>query len=178
MGSQSRSASRRKWHKVRSGQKEAARHSPCTKVQRQSHLIFFLPHGRKEYRSSWAWDYNSVASFLLTQKCQITVDVMHQISIHEMENWKYFSSRKPQNYVHPLGKLCHFLFCPFSCFSSSPFLPSCPQSSFLLPFFFSLFLSSFLPQTYLLSVSHELRLFWNQQIQHFIAPKTLLFFNI
>lgn len=102
-------------------------------------------------------DVNSVASFLSTEKW-ITTDVINKVSICEKENWKIFLPRAPQNYANALGRvydyslllfLLLFYLSPFSHIPSTIFLPSSSHTSS--------FLSSFLPQTYLLNVSHELR---------------------
>lgn len=128
--------------------------------------------GRKECRSSWAWDYNSVASFLLTHQYQITIDVINKVSIREKENWK-FPTKKASELCPFLGKRMSFSFLPFFLLSFlSPFL-ILPSTVFFPPSLLSfLFLPSFLPWTYLLSISHELRLFWNLQIQHLTVSKT------
>ena len=170
---QSRSASLRRWHKVRSGQKGGNKAQPLHEGPKAAMSGFSSFHvGRKECRSSWAWDYKSVVSFLLTHQYQITIDVINKVSIREKENWK-FPTKKASELCPFLGKRMSFSFLPFFLLSFlSPFL-ILPSTVFFPPSLLSfLFLPSFLPQTYLLSISHELRLFWNLQIQHFTVSKT------
>lgn len=89
-----------------------------------------------------------------------------------------FLIKKASELCPSFGKTMSFSFLPFFLLFFLSF-PPFPSTIFFPPSLLSfLFLPSFLPQTYLLSASHKLRLFWNQQIQHFIAPKTFFFFNI
>ena len=158
---------------MRSGQKGGNKAQPLHEGPKAAMSGFSSFHvGRKECRSSWAWDYKSVVSFLLTHQYQITIDVINKVSIREKENWK-FPTKKASELCPFLGKRMSFSFLPFFLLSFlSPFL-ILPSTVFFPPSLLSfLFLPSFLPQTYLLSISHELRLFWNLQIQHFTVSKT------